>query len=148
MRAAALAAALRPLRDDLFIVGADGAPVALRGTRCTDCGRVAFPARALCSHCAPHGQLVPHRLSAHGVVHASTVARVPSAMGHAPPYAYGYVDLPDDATRIFAPFSGAEAAWFQPGARVRVAFGEIPAAAMRGVLGYWFVPDAPVTADG
>jgi len=142
MTTASASAALRPLRDDLFVADEDGAAIALRGSRCLGCGRVAFPARKVCSHCGLDAPLVPHRLSPQGVVHASTVARVTSALGHAAPYAYGYVDLPADGTRIFAPFSGAPVGSFVPGLRVRLVFGEIAAAAMPGILGYSFEPDA------
>lgn len=132
---------LRPLRDDLFALNDQGMPVALNGTRCVRCREVTFPARAICNRCGLEGQLAPHRLSTRGIVHASTVVRVPSSLGHKPPYAYGYVDLPGDGTRIFAPFSGADVNAFPPGRRVRLAVGEIPAASMAGILGYSFVPD-------
>lgn len=145
MTTASAPVALRPLRDDLFIADDDGVAIALRGSRCLGCGRIAFPARKVCSHCGLDVPLKPHRLSTQGVVHASTVARVPSALGHAAPYAYGYVDLPADGTRIFAPFSGAPVESFVPGLKVRLTFGEIAAAAMPGVLGYSFEPDAQVT---
>lgn len=132
--------ALRALREDLFITDESGSPVALQGTRCLDCTRVFFPSRVICSHCGSAARMVQHRLSALGVVHASTVVRVPSALGHVAPYAYGYVDLPEDGTRIFAPFSGAALTAFAPGVKVRLTFGEIPASSMQGMLGYSFVP--------
>ena len=139
---------LRPLREDLFVIDTQGRPVALRGSRCLQCGGVAFPARAICSRCGLDATLVPHRMSTQGVVHASTVARVPSALGHVAPYAYGYVDLPADGTRIFAPLSGAEITSFAPGVQVRVVFGEIAAAAMSGMQGYSFTPDVQEAGDG
>ena len=145
MNAPSTAGALRPLRDDMFFADEHGAPVALLGKRCLDCERVFFPPRAICSHCALDGRLVPHRMSSQGVIHASTVARVPSAMGHAAPYAYGYVDLPTDGVRIFAPFSGAPVESFVPGLKVRLALGEIPAESLQGVLGYSFVRDIEAT---
>lgn len=141
-------AALSLLRDDMFSTDERGIPKALQGTRCTDCGRVFFPSRLICSHCGlTDAQLVPHRMSMQGVIHASTVVRVPSSLGHAAPYAYGYVDLPMDGTRIFSPFSGAALTAFTPGTKVRLVLGEISASAMRGVLGYSFAPDELVGYD-
>ncbi len=135
-------AALAWLREDLFSVDERGIPVALQGTRCLDCARVFFPPRAICTHCGPpEGRLATHRLSAQGVIHASTVVRVPSSLGHAAPYAYGYVDLPQDSTRIFAPLSGAPLTAFAPGTRVRLSLGVIAASALPGVLGYSFAPE-------
>lgn len=141
------AQALRPLREDLFSTDSQGLPVALQGTRCAQCARVFFPSRQLCSHCWTSARMLTHRLCAHGVVHASTVVHVPSALGHTAPYAYGYVDLSTDATRIFAPFSGAPLHVFVPGLKVRLALGQIPAASLAGVLGYSFTPDEPYRHD-
>lgn len=134
-------AALRPLREDIFITDEQGLPVALRATRCLDCARVFFPPRVICSHCSMSGRMQSHRLCTQGVIHASTVARVPSALGHTAPYAYGYVDLVEDGTRIFAPLSGAPLTTFRPGLKVRLILGEIPASSMQGVMGYSFAPD-------
>lgn len=132
--------ALRRLREDMFSPDANGVPLALCGTRCLSCGRVFFPARAICSQCGTDGQLTKHVLDSHGIIHASTVVRVQSALGHTPPYAYGYVDLPKEGLRIFAPFSGAPVEAFAPGLKVRLAIGEVPATSLKGVLGYSFVP--------
>lgn len=77
-----------------------GEPV-LRGSRCTVCGTVGFPASARCARCAT-ATAEPLPLSRTGVVWAYTVQRfppksppyVPPAAGFAP-YAVGWVELPD-----------------------------------------------------
>lgn len=135
---------LRPLREGMFVLDADGSPVALSGSRCAGCGRVHFPARRLCGACPPGTALHAHRLSTRGVVYTSTVVHVRSALGHRAPFAYGYVDLPDDATRIFAPFVIEAGRDLKPGSAVVLTFAEIDAEAMPGVLGYAF---APATGD-
>ncbi|UCE30512.1 MAG: OB-fold domain-containing protein [Burkholderiales bacterium] len=147
MRASDVLRELRPLREGMFSFDDAGRPVALCGSRCENCGGVAFPARTVCDRCGPRGRLSSHRLSTHGRVYASTVIHVSSALGHAPPYAYGYVDLPEDGTRIFAPFVGADLHAFQPGVKVTLAFDEIPATALPDTLGYAFVMVSEDCAD-
>ncbi|AIY15868.1 DNA-binding protein [Pimelobacter simplex] len=76
------------------------APV-LRGSRCADCGNVAFPEAAGCQRCGGTA-LSPLDLARRGTVWAHTVQRfapksppyVPPAGGFAP-FAVGYVELPD-----------------------------------------------------
>ena len=56
------------------------------------------------------------------MVHASTVVYVSSAVGHAAPYAYGYVDIPETTLRIFAKFGGDDPQAFQVGQAVVLHF--------------------------
>lgn len=80
-------------------------------------------------------------MSTQGFLYTWTVVHVPSALGHQPPYAYGYVDLPADGTRIFAPLeTGTDTAW-EPGLPVSLTFAEVAASEMPGVLGYAFRPE-------
>jgi uncharacterized OB-fold protein len=131
---------LRPVREGLFVFE-DGHPAALSGGRCERCGKVSFPARRLCGACPPGTEIRPYRLSPNGIVYTWTVVHVRSALGHQPPYAYGYVDLPDDGTRIFAPLAGgAETVW-RCGLPVSLTFAEVQADAMHGILGYAFMPE-------
>lgn len=73
----------------------------LRGSRCSQCGTVAFPESTMCSKCVtPTAD--PLALSTEGVVWAYTIQRfppksppyVPPAEGFSP-YAVGYVELPE-----------------------------------------------------
>jgi len=73
----------------------------LRGSRCTGCGNVAFPAAVGCQRCGSSA-VTPLALAGHGVVWAHTVQRfapksppyVPPAEGFQP-FAVGYVELSD-----------------------------------------------------
>lgn len=105
---------------------ADGAPLfdlargVLLGSRCESCGSVFFPARAVCPQCFLQGRLVEQALGKTGLVHASTVVRVRSALGHEPPYACGYVAV--DGVGVFTRFAGAAPERFQPGTPVKLGF--------------------------
>ena len=74
---------------------------ALRGSRCTGCGNVAFPVAVGCQRCGS-GEVAPLDLARQGTVWAHTVQRfapksppyVPPAEGFVP-FAVGYVELPD-----------------------------------------------------
>lgn len=129
------------LAEDLFVRDDQGWPTALRGMRCIRCSKVAFPGGLICSSCGLKGQVEPHVLSGKGRLHAWTVARVPSSLGHPAPRTYGYVDLPEDGTRIFAPLAGASRDAWMAGMRLRVAFGDMRATGLPGVWGYSFEPD-------
>ena len=73
----------------------------LRGSRCPDCGNVAFPVATGCQRCGC-ADVVPVDLARRGTVWAHTVQRfapksppyVPPAEGFQP-FAVGYVELPD-----------------------------------------------------
>lgn len=131
-------AGLAPLRPGMFRLDANGEPAGLVAGRCSGCGRVTFPARAGCPHCPPGTPVEDHLLSGDGVVYAATTIRLPSALGHPAPYSYGYVDLPAEDTRIFAPLVGEKGQTVSVGDAVRLVFFEIPAKAIPGTLGYGF----------
>ena len=137
-------AALAPLRPRMFRHDENGEPVGLVAGRCGGCGRVTFPARAACSHCPPGTPVEDYFLSTRGVIYAATTIHLPSALGHPAPYSYGYVELAEDHTRIFAPLLGPKGRPFCVGEPVQLIFFEIPAKAMEGTLGYGFaVEDNP-----
>ncbi len=105
---------------------ADGAPLfdltrgVLLGSRCESCGSVFFPARVVCPQCFLQGRLVEQALEKTGLVRASTVVRVRSALGHEPPYAYGYAAV--GGVGVFTRFTGAVPEYFQPGTPVELGF--------------------------
>lgn len=94
----------------------------LLGSSCQRCGRTFFPQRAICPDCFTDGAMAERHLSRRGVVYASTVVRVPSSLGHKPPYAYGYVDLADEGVRVISRFIGSAPERFIPGKAVELAF--------------------------
>lgn len=99
---------------------ADGERPALKGNRCTKCGKSFFPKRAVCPGCFVSGRMEEIEIERQGVIYASTVVRVSSPTGIKAPYAYGYVDLPSSQLRVFALFTGADPGSFVPGKRVEV----------------------------
>lgn len=108
----------------------------LLGSSCSCCGQRFFPQRPICPHCFADGTMHEVALARRGVVYASTVVRVPSSLGHRPPYAYGYVDLPEDHLRLIARFTGAPPESFAPGTAVELAF-EAVARDEAGPLSAW-----------
>lgn len=108
------------------LVAADGGALfdverkAMLASQCTLCGRRHFPQRPICVDCGVATGMEQIVLSRRGTVYASTVIRVRSALGHEPPYAYGYADL--DGLQVFTRFSGDPPESFQPGDAVELAF--------------------------
>lgn len=90
-----------------------------RFQRCSDCGKVQFYPRAVCSHC--HGSNLRWEVSVgKGTVHSvTTVHRGPSVAFKADcPYQVALVDM-DEGFRFMANVRGAEA---EIGTRVRVIY--------------------------
>jgi uncharacterized OB-fold protein len=80
----------------------DGDEVRLRGSRCTWCRLVAFPARVVCLDCG--GVHVPLPLTGRGVLHsATTVANPPQGFDEG--FSYLAVDLME-GPRVLAPAIG------------------------------------------
>jgi uncharacterized OB-fold protein len=78
----------------------------LRGARCGQCGRHAYPVPPLCPACRS-GDLHEVALSAEGTLYSFTVIHVGPA-GAEVPYTLGYVDLPEDV-RVLARIEGSAA---------------------------------------
>jgi uncharacterized OB-fold protein len=131
-----------PVQAGLFTYPlTDGKRPALKGNRCTHCGKNFFPKRALCPVCFVSGRMEEVELERQGVVYASTVVRVSSPTGIKAPYAYGYVDLPANQLRVFALFTGADPGFFVPGSEVEVVLEPIGTDAEgQTVIGYKFRP--------
>jgi uncharacterized OB-fold protein len=120
---------------------AGGERPALLGSKCTKCGKSFFPERVLCPDCFDEGVMESFPLDTKGVIYASTVVRVPSPVGIRPPYAYGYVDIPANHIRIFAPFTGAAPDSFAPGQEVELVLEPVSANRLgQKLIGYKFKP--------
>ena len=87
--------------EEASTVSGTSTAAVLRGSKCSVCGTVGFPASTMCSKCVtPTAD--PLDLSTEGVVWAYTIQRfppksppyVPPAEGFSP-YAVGYVELPE-----------------------------------------------------
>ncbi|WP_145982597.1 Zn-ribbon domain-containing OB-fold protein [Pseudonocardia sp. EC080625-04] len=90
----------RPFREGLLALD----PPRLLGSRCTDCGAAAFPARTFCPACRT-GVVAPAELSTSGRVHSFTVVRQ-APPGTEVPYTLAWVDLPADEVRLMAQVVG------------------------------------------
>jgi uncharacterized OB-fold protein len=83
----------------------DGRRVVLRVSRCRECDRRWFPARAQCSHCASR-DVDDEVTSSRGTAYASTVVRIGPARFR-PPYTLAYIDV--DGVRVLAHADGIAA---------------------------------------
>jgi uncharacterized OB-fold protein len=85
-------------RDHFSTEEAEGSTLA--GSRCRDCDRTFFPVKDFCPACLKTEPLEVIGLSRSGTLYSFTVAHTGPA-GFDPPYALGYVDLPE-GLRIFS----------------------------------------------
>jgi len=85
-----------------------GEPPRLLGNRCSSCGRVFFPKRTLCPNCFTDDTLTEVELSSKGTIYTYTIVHYPSPAGIEAPYAYGYVDLPENNIRVFSLFTESD----------------------------------------
>ncbi len=72
---------------------------ALAGVRCGACGTISFPVRQHCPACLDE-RVEVQPLARHGRLFAFTTAEV-GMPGLEPPYAFGFVDLPE-GVRVFS----------------------------------------------
>lgn len=109
----------------------------LRAVVCTRCASRWFPARTVCAHCAG-AELDEILVGPHGLVYASTVARV-GAAGFTAPYCLAYLDV--DELRVLAHVAwdeGSEPVALPPETRVRLEPGTIGISP--GIAAYRAVP--------
>jgi uncharacterized OB-fold protein len=96
MEQAAATAELTPVREGLYAGEARlGAPVRLRGARCTACGALFFPQRALCARCSS-AEFEETLFGPDGLLYSFTV--LPDAPGDDPDggaYIVGQVTFPE-----------------------------------------------------
>lgn len=78
----------------------------LIGSRCRQCGYVAFPKKEICPACVKEGLMEEIALSRRGKLNTFTLTMV-APPGFQAPYIQGYVDLPEGCT-IFTLITGCE----------------------------------------
>ena len=119
----------------------DGQEPALLANRCKECGKSFFPKRTLCPHCFEQGEMEEIQLHRHAVIYSSTVVHIPSPIGIAAPYAYGYVDIIADNIRVFALFTGDKPDSFLSGREVELVLEPIGTDSQgQQIIGYKFRP--------
>ena len=94
----------------------------LLGGKCSKCGRVFFPKKEICPVCFDQAKIEEIALSVRGNLSTFTVVR--RSLGFKkPPYALGYVDLPENL-RIFAPITDCDPDRIAIGMEMEVVFEE------------------------
>jgi benzoylsuccinyl-CoA thiolase BbsA subunit len=76
----------------------------LVGSRCSKCKTTFFPKKTYCSNCVSDENMKVVPLSTRGKLASYSIAMenlMGTVMGFTPPYAFGYVDLPE-GIRLFA----------------------------------------------
>lgn len=90
-----------PFREGLFYFSPSGEePPYLIGSRCENCGRTFFPKRAICCQCFRDDTMKEAVLSNRGKLYNYCLSQI-APPGFKPPYALGYVDLPE-GIRLFS----------------------------------------------
>ena len=122
------------IRDGIITEGPEGQTLA--GNKCRACGQVFFPkAEKVCLNCL-EGPLEDLPLSRKGKLCSYTVVHMP-ASGFQPPYAVGFVDLPE-GVRVFTPLVMDEDKPFREGMEMEVRVGTLWEEEDREVMGFKF----------
>jgi len=93
---------------DKFFARTPEGPV-LVGAKCSECGKVYFPRKTVCTKCFRNDTLEEHPLAKHGEIVTYSVSHM-SHIGIPTPYGFGYVYLPEDDITIFTLFTDWEPA--------------------------------------
>ncbi|MBU2548299.1 MAG: OB-fold domain-containing protein [Proteobacteria bacterium] len=118
-----------PVREGTFRDGS------LLANKCRACGQTFFPKADLCLSCS-HDVLDEVVLGRQGVLYSWTIAHMPASR-FMPPYAMGYVDLPE-GVRVFAPLIMEENRPFRTGMDMGLVIEPLWIEGDREVVGYKF----------
>jgi uncharacterized OB-fold protein len=124
-----------PLQEGLFKEGPEGGT--LLGNKCASCGQIFFPKAQLCLDCG-HEALTEVELSRRGTLYSYTIGHMPS-IHFAPPYALGYIDLPEEV-RVFAPLELTEDSQFEVGMEMDMVIEKLWEEEGKEIIGYKFKP--------
>lgn len=99
-----------PLKEGLFHISeSPNDPFHLIGSKCSNCGYIAFPKARVCPSCMKLETMSPVRLSQRGKLDTFAIVQQAPA-GFTPPHMMAYVTLPEKV-RIFTLLSGVEPRW-------------------------------------
>jgi uncharacterized OB-fold protein len=124
-----------PIREGAFVEGPEG-PV-LVGNKCVACGQIFFPKVHYCLSCFEEN-LEDLKLSRQGELYSYAVGHMPS-MHFQPPYAIGYVNLPE-GIRLFTPLKMQEDKPFKVGMTMELAIEPLWEENGKTIVGYVFYP--------
>ena len=123
------------IREGAFIESPEGG--ILLANKCKSCGQIFFPKAVVCLSCL-NENMEELRLSRRGKLYSYTIGRMPS-MHFEPPYAIGYVDMPE-GVRIFTPLKMMEDKPFSIGMDMEVVIEKLWQEDDNEVIGYKFKP--------
>lgn len=124
-----------PIKEGIFVNDKKGAR--LLANKCEKCGYIFFPKATFCLNCyADHLEDV--ELSHRGRLYSYTIGYMPS-MHFTPPYAIGYIDLPE-GVRIFTPLIIDENKPFNVGMELELIIEELWQEDDKRIIGYKFKP--------
>ena len=124
------------IREGIVAEGPEGETLA--GNRCRACEQVFFPkVEQVCLNCMEK-QLEDVPLSRKGKLCSYTVVHMP-ASGFQPPYAVGFVDLPE-GIRVFTPLVMDKYKPFREGMEMEVRVGKLWEEEDKVVMGFRFAP--------
>lgn len=124
-----------PIREGAFTESPNGG--ILLANKCKACGQIFFPKVVFCLSCL-NEDLDEVQLSRRGRLYSYTIGYMPS-MHFQPPYAIGYVDLPE-GVRIFAPLEIVEGKPFQIDMEMEVLIEKLWQEDDNEIIGYKFKP--------
>lgn len=107
----------------------------LEAGRCSECGKVVYPARRVCPECRAT-EWEPIRLSPRGKVVTCTVIHVaPEQFGMEAPYAMAVVETPEGA-RLMTQVADCDPSEVAPGMEVSLEFRRVRREGQGGILCY------------
>ena len=124
-----------PIREGAFIESSEGS--ILLANRCKSCGQIFFPKAVFCLSCFSE-DTEELKLSRRGKLYSYTIGYMPS-MHFEPPYAIGYVDMPE-GVRIFTPLKMVDGKPFSIGIDMEVVIEKLWQDNDNEVIGYKFKP--------
>lgn len=124
-----------PVKEGTFIETSNGG--ALLGNKCRSCGQIFFPKAQFCLNCFQE-DVEEIILNRRGRLYSYVIAHMPSTHFE-PPYAAGYVDLPE-GVRVFAPLKMLEGRPFKVGMEMEVVIEKLWQEGDKEVIGYRFRP--------
>ena len=124
-----------PVKEHTFVETPQG--WTLLANKCKSCGQIFFPEAIFCLTCFGE-DMEELKLSRRGKLYSYTIGRMPS-MHFQPPYAVGYVDMPEGA-RVFAPLKMTEDKPLTVGMDMEVTIEKLWDEDDREIIGYKFKP--------
>lgn len=110
----------------------------LIGSKCTNCGKVYFPARPICPDCRRKGNMEPFQFAGKGKIHSFSVIRSASDdFKKLAPYAVAIVEL-EEGAKLITQLVDCDVESLEIGDPVEMVFRKIREDGKDGVISYGF----------